>query len=42
VTDMDIISSDIEYLSDNALIGYHKIFLFDHQIASKLSILINI
>jgi hypothetical protein len=31
----------IGYLSDNALIGYHKIFLFDHEIASKL-ILINI
>jgi hypothetical protein len=42
VTDTDIIWSDIEYLSDNALVGYHKIFLFDHEIASKLSRLINI
>jgi hypothetical protein len=42
VTDTDIIWSDIRYLSDNALIGYHKIFFFDHEIASKLSRLINI
>jgi hypothetical protein len=42
VTDTDIIWSDIRYLSDNALVGYHKIFLFDHEIASKLSRLINI
>jgi hypothetical protein len=42
VTDTDIILSNIRYLSDNALIGYRKIFLFDHEIASKLSILINI
>jgi hypothetical protein len=42
VTNTDIIWSDIRYFSDNALIGYHKTFLFDHEIASKLSILINI
>jgi hypothetical protein len=42
VTDTDIILLDIGYLSDNALISYHKIFLFDHEIASKLSKLINI
>jgi hypothetical protein len=42
VTDMDIIWSDIGYLSDIALVGYHKIFLFDHEFASKLSRLINI
>jgi hypothetical protein len=42
VTDTDIIWSDIGYLSDNTLIGYHKIFLFDHKIAIKLSRLINI
>jgi hypothetical protein len=42
VTDTDIIWSDIGYFSNNALIGYHKIFLFDHKIASKLSRLINI
>jgi hypothetical protein len=39
---MDIIWLDIGYLSDNALIGYHRIFLFDHEIANKLSRLINI
>jgi hypothetical protein len=32
VTDTDIIWSDIGYLSDNVLVGYHKIFLFDHEI----------
>jgi hypothetical protein len=42
VTNTDIVWSDIKYLSDNALTGYHKIFLFDHEIASKLSRLINI
>jgi hypothetical protein len=42
VTNTDIIRSNIGYLSDNALVGYHKIFLFDHGIASKLSRLINI
>jgi hypothetical protein len=42
VTDTNIILSNIGYLSDNALIGYHKLFLFDNEIASKLSILINI
>jgi hypothetical protein len=41
VTDTDIIWSDIRYLSDNTLIAYHKIFLFDHEIANKLSRLIN-
>jgi hypothetical protein len=42
VMDTDIIWSNIGYLSDNALVGYHKIFLFNHKIASKLSRLINI
>jgi hypothetical protein len=32
VTDTDIIWSDIGYLSDNALIVYHKIFLFDYEL----------
>jgi hypothetical protein len=36
VTDTDIIWSDIGYLSDNALVGYHKIFLFDHEMEDNL------
>jgi hypothetical protein len=40
--DIDIIWSDIRYLSDNALIVYHKIFFFDHEIAKKIIRLINI
>ena len=42
MTDTDIIWSDMEYLSDNALIAYHKIFLFDHEIASKLILIDNL
>jgi hypothetical protein len=30
------------YKKDNALLAYHKIFLFDHEISKKLSRLINI
>jgi hypothetical protein len=42
VIDIDIIWSDVGYLSDNALIAYHKIFLFNHEIANKLSRIIKI